>query len=147
MRAVLPCLAALITLLDGCSSLYPPDEPDWIVNRIPLESCGVETLEQAGLDLNVEARTCLLTAFQNGEGAELISTSTTEEGDPITTYYRVHENGTVELFVDATQDAFGSQRWERYRCDRLVPADDINPDLANEERVFIEQGCRELPLP
>ena len=134
-------------LLAACSSFYPPDQPDWIVNRLPLESCGVETIEANGLTLNVEARTCLLVAFQNGGGRELISTQATEEGDPITRYYRVHENGTVEIFVDATQDRFGSQRWERYRCDRLLPADDMNPDLANEERVFIEDGCAELPIP
>ena len=86
-------------------------------------------------------------AFQNGDGAELISTRPTDEGDPVTRYYRVHENGTVELFVDATRDRFGSQRWSRYRCDRLVPADDVNPDLGNEERVFVELGCEELPIP
>lgn len=146
LRSASTAIAAF-ALLTACSGFYPPAEPDWIVNRIPLESCGVEALEQAGLDLNVEARTCLLAAFEAGEGAELISTSPTEEGDPITTYYRVHQNGTVEIFVDATQDRFGVQRWQRFRCDRLVPADDVNPGLATEERVFVEQDCEELPIP
>ena len=144
LRAV---LGAVVGLLAGCTGFSSSDQPDWIVNRIPLESCGVETLEANGLAPDVEARTCLLEAFQNGDGRELISTQVTEEGDPVTHYYRVHENGTVELFIDATRDRFGSQRWQRYRCDRLVPAADLNPDLANEERVFIEQGCEELPIP
>ena len=133
-------LGPIALLLAACSGFYPPAEPDWIVNRLPLESCGAETIEGSGLLLNVEARTCLLAAFRAGDGAELISTQATEEGDPVTRYYRVHENGTVEIFVDATRDRFGSQRWERYRCEDLVPADD-------EERVFIEQGCEELPIP
>jgi hypothetical protein len=138
---------AVLLGMAGCSSFYPPDQPDWIVNRIPLESCGVETIGGAGIPLNLDARTCLLAAFQAGEGAELISTRASEEGDPITTYYRVHENGTVEIFVDATRDRLGSQRWERYRCDRLASSDDVHPDLANEERVFVEEGCEELPIP
>jgi len=139
-------LGVLLALLAGCSGLSGADQPDWIVNRMPLESCGVETIDN-GKSLNVEGRTCLLSAFQAGDGAELVSTSLTEEGDPFTTYYRVHENGTVEIFVDATRDRFGSQRWQRYRCDRLSPANDVNPDLANEARVFLEQGCEELPIP
>ena len=136
----------LLAILAGCSGFYGPDQPDWIVNRMPLEPCGVETIEN-GQALNVEGRTCLLSAFQAGDGAELVSTSVTEEGDPITSYYRVHENGTVEIFIDVTQDRFGSRRWERYRCDRLAPAGDVDPDLANEDRVFIEEGCQELPIP
>jgi len=136
----------LIWMLSGCAGFQAADQPDWIVNRMPLESCGVETIDN-GMGLNVEGRTCLLSAFQAGDGAELVSTSLTEEGDPITTYYRVHENGTVEIFIDATRDRFGSRRWQRYRCDRLSPANDVNPDLANEARVFLEQGCEELPIP
>ena len=65
----------------------------------------------------------------------------------MTRYYRVHENGTIELFIDATRDRFGSRGWERYSCGSLVAADDMNPDLANEERVFIELHCVPLPLP
>jgi len=140
-------LAPMALLLAACSGFYPPDQPEWIVNRLPLASCGAEAIDPSGTSINVEARGCLLAAFQAGEGAELISTQATEEGDPVTRYYRVHENGTVEIFVDATRDRFGSQRWERYRCERLVSADDLNPDLANEERVFVEQDCEELPIP
>ncbi|HEX5040256.1 MAG TPA: hypothetical protein VFW95_08995 [Candidatus Limnocylindria bacterium] len=146
-RIALAGLGALLPVLAACSGFYPPDQPDWIVNRIPLRSCGEEGAEQGVGATNVDARRCLLAAYDAGEGAELISTRPTEEGDPVTTYYRVHENGTVEIFVDATRDRFGGQRWSRYRCDRLAPADDVNPDLANEERVFIEQGCQELPIP
>ena len=143
---LLSAVAIVLSVLGGCAAYFASDEPDWIVNRMPLGSCGVETIAADGA-LDAGARTCLLEAFQNGDGRELISTQTTEEGDPITTYYRVHENGTVEIFVDATRDRFGSQRWQRYRCDRLSPVDDVNPDLANGARIFLEQGCEELPIP
>jgi hypothetical protein len=137
MRAT---LGVLLCLLAGCSGFYPPDQPDWIVNRLPLEPCGVETLDSTdATPWDAEARTCLLEAYVSGDPAELISTATTEEGDAITHYYRVHENGTVEIFVDATAGRFGSQRWERYRCDRLV--------RTNEDQVFVEEDCEELPIP
>ena len=144
---LLSAVAIVLSVLGGCSGYFASEEPDWIVNRLPLASCGAEAIDPSGTSVNVGARGCLLAAFQAGEGAELISTQATEEGDPVTRYYRVHENGTVEIFVDATRDRFGSQRWERYRCERLVSADDLNPDLANEERVFVEQDCEELPIP
>ena len=63
-----------------------------------------------GEGVDAEARTCLLEAFEEGRGAELITTQTSVEGDPITRYIRVHENGTVEIFHDATQDQYGSGR-------------------------------------
>ena len=139
--------ALLAMALAGCADFFTPAQPDWIVNRQPLESCGVEEISANGLGVNVDARTCLLTAFQSGDGAELISTRPTEEGDPITSYYRVHENGTIELFVDATRDRFGARTWERYSCGTLASAEDMNPDLANEDRVFIELDCVPLPVP
>jgi hypothetical protein len=145
MRAAL--LLGSILALAGCTLLA--GEPGWVTNRLPLESCGAEDVGQEG-DMNVQARQCLLAAYQAGAGAELISTQVSIEGDPITRFIRVHENGTVELFVDATRDAYGSGEWERYRCERLVPVADANdpPDLVfPDEFVFIEDGCEPLPLP
>ena len=137
----------MATALAGCVDFFAPQQPDWILNRQPLESCGVEDVTANGLGVNVDARRCLLTAFQSGAGAELISTRATEEGDPVTSYYRVHENGTIELFVDATHDRFGARTWGRYSCGTLVSADEMNPNLANEDRVFIEVDCVPLPVP
>src|SRR5688572_1706497 len=140
-------IALAVGLLVGCTDLFTPVLPDWIANRQPLQTCGHETVEADGLPANVKGRRCLLVALRAGDGAELISTQTTEEGDPVTSYYRVHENGTIELFVDATRDRFGSRTWERYSCDSLVPVDAINPDLASRERVFLELDCVGLPIP
>ena len=94
-----------------------------------------------------EARQCLLAAFEEGRGAELITTMTSVEGDPITRYIRVHENGTVEIFHDATQDQYGSGGWERLRCERLVSVEECERRTrsisSRSTTVFVEDGLRE----
>jgi hypothetical protein len=135
-------------LITGCGLLSSPP-PDWVTNRNPLESCGTEDFGR-GDGVDVAARTCLLQAYEEGRGAELITTGTSVEGDPITRYVRVHENGTVEVFVDATRDSYGSGEWERLRCDRLVGVAEFNdpPDLVfPASEVFVEDGCESLPIP
>lgn len=143
-------VAALIVgaFVVGCGLVQGPD-PEWITNRLPLTSCGVEEVGVDG-DFNVDARGCLLDAYEAGTGAELISTQTSVEGDPIIRYLRVHENGVIELFVDATRDRYGSGQWERLRCDRLVPVAEANdpPDTTfPDAMVFVEEGCEPLPVP
>jgi hypothetical protein len=132
----------------GCD-LLPSIPPDWVTNRLPLPACGEEVVAQGG-EFDVAARTCLLQAFDAGRGAEVITTQTSVEGDPITRYIRVHDNGTIELFVDATRDAYGSGEWERLRCERLTPVADAEdpPDLTfPDAMVFVEVGCEPLPAP
>lgn len=136
MRAAAVLAGVLAT---GCG-LLPSAPPEWVVNRNPLPSCGEEVLEQGEVG-DVEARTCLLEAYQEGRAAELVSTFPTIEGDPITRYVRVHENGVVEIFHDATRDSFGSGEWERIRCEALIPAADP------PGQVFLENGCTQEPVP
>ena len=129
--------AAIATVtLAGCAIADSP--PGWITNRMPLSSCGVE---QVGEDqaYNEAARRCLLDAHRARRGAELITTQITEEGDPISGYIRVHENGVVELFIDATQDRFGSGTWERWQCEGL--------SAESDGRVFVPDECQQLPTP
>ena len=116
-------------------------QPEWAANRRPLPPCGVERLSRDG-GVDRDARRCLLAAWEAGEEAELISARTTVEGDLVTRYLRVHGNGTIEVFVDATQDAYGSGQWERHRCEALVPA-----TPGDESDVFTEEGCEPLPVP
>lgn len=130
----------------GCR-LFPGAVPDWVANREPLESCGHE---EAGLGEGIDpaARACLLEAFESGGSAELTSTMTSVEGDPTTRIIRVLEDGTIEVFVDATLDNYGSGEWERLRCAALVPVAEVNdpPDLFYpEEHVFVEEGCEAVP--
>ena len=141
-------LLLILLVLAGCGFFAVPP-PDWVVNRQPLESCGEEAYGR-GEGVDVAARQCLLAAFEAGRGAELITTMTSVEGDPITRYIRVHENGTVEIFHDASQDQYGSGGWERLRCERLVSVEEANdpPDLSFPEHdVFVEEDCESLPVP
>jgi hypothetical protein len=139
--------AALLGVVLATSSACIPiaiGQPEWVTNRRPLPACGVERLSpQGGFD--TEARRCLLDAWQASEDAELISGETTEVGNLVTRYLRVHSNGAIEIFVDTTQDAYGSGQWERYGCAALSPIDaDGGVDA---ERVFVEEGCEPLPVP
>ena len=139
MRVAASVLAAVALM--GCG-LLPAGTPDWVTNRPELPACGTE---DGGFDL--EARTCLLESFEAGRGAELISTQSTIEGDPITQYLRVHLDGTIEIFVDATQDEFGSGEWQRIRCRDLIAVEEFDdpPDrVLPAAMVFVEDGCEEM---
>jgi hypothetical protein len=143
MRRPALLAAALLAavMATGCEAL-PPTPPDWVVSRVPLPSCGTaQDWGQASLD----ARRCLLEAYRDGRDAELISNEGTLEGDPITRIHRVHEDGVVEIFTDATQDRFGSGRWERAVCDELISVGQANAHGAAyaEQGVFVAEGCRD----
>lgn len=128
--------------LCGCGGL-PSDQPDWIVNRLPLTACGEEVVERGHTD--VEARQCLLDAFRAGEGAELITTQASGVDGQVTRYLRVHENGVIEIFTDATQDPTGSGAWERETCGQMLGADEVR-DVWVEE-VFVMLDCNAQPIP
>jgi len=134
--------ALLILLVSGCG-LLPSAQPEWVVNRLPLTSCGEEIVERG--DTDVEARQCLLDAFRAGEGAELITTQATGQDGQVTRYLRVHENGTIEIFTDATDDPTGSGAWERETCTQMLGADEVR-DVWVEE-VFVMIDCQSQPIP
>ena len=135
-------LVALALVLAGCG-LVPAAIPEWVANRQPLESCG----EEAHLpgSTNVEARRCLLEAYEAGRGAELISEQQITAERVVTRYMRVHENGTIELFVDATRDPLGSGGWERQTCGQMLPAEEVRDVWIDE--VFIILDCDAQPVP
>jgi hypothetical protein len=84
-------------------------------------------------------RTCLMSAFEDGSPAELVSTTTSVEGDPLVTYYRVWPapDVPVEVFTDSSRDRYRSAAWTYHQCERLVP--DADGD------VFEPTGCPEQP--
>jgi hypothetical protein len=131
----------LVGALLGACALVPA-EPEWVTNRRPLPACGVEWVSPEG-GMDGDARRCLLAAWEAGEEAELITHLSTADGDAVTRFVRVHANGTNEIFVDATLDALGSGRWERFGCDAIAPVEDGD----DAGLIFTEQGCVELPIP
>jgi hypothetical protein len=125
---------AVAMLLAGCGFL-PSREPEWFTNRMPLQSCGTEVEAE---NPDVAARQCLLEAYRAGRGAELITRGQMETGEPLTSYLRVHENGTIEMFLNLGADPSAPGAWERFRCEALVP---------DRDRVFIQEDCEQLPVP
>ena len=95
--------------------------PAAVANRTELPSCGVEQAIRQDGPWNAVARACFWEAYLAGQPAEFASTRLTMEGDPITTIYRVLGDERVELFIDATQDRWGSGTWEHAACTTLVP--------------------------
>lgn len=133
--------AILITaLMAGGCGLADPFQPDWVVQRRPLPACGAG----AG-PADVAAQECLFEAYRTGRDAELVSSSLDPIGRPIVSYLRVHENGTIEMFLDLPGDALSS--WERFRCERLVPAAEGGGPALPADTVFVQEGCEMLPLP
>ena len=120
--------ASSLLLVASCSLLRgDPVQEQW-QERSALPSCGEFTLEVGeGLEASSRAEVaCLADAWAAGDGAELLVRYGTVEGDPIAEYYRVVQGGGAEVFIDATQDKFGSQRWEFSRCDTPTSALDVN---------------------
>lgn len=135
-------LPLFVVVLSACG-LMTAAQPQWVANRIPLAACGEEVVERGETD--VEARQCLLDAFRAGDGAELISTQSTGQDGQVTRYLRVHENGTIEIFTDATGDPLGSGTWERETCTQMIGADEMRDVWVGE--VFVMIDCHGQPIP
>ena len=135
--------ASVIGLALAACGLLPTGQPGWVANRTPLDSCGEE--RQVRGDTDVEARQCLLDAFEAGQAAELISTEAITEGREVTRYIRVHEDGTIEMLTDMTRDSLGPGGWKRETCGQLLSAEEVR-DVWIEE-VFVILDCQDQPLP
>ncbi|ABS04309.1 hypothetical protein Krad_2841 [Kineococcus radiotolerans SRS30216 = ATCC BAA-149] len=132
----------LVTVLGVVLLLFATGMGAWVVwqlsaggrapaafrERSPLPQCASITVPQAQ-PIPTALTECLLSAGAQREGAEVLVTSLTTEGDPIETYYRVRPGEGVEVFTDATADSFGSGEWSHDRC----------PDVAALES---GQGCQ-----
>ena len=97
-------------------------------SRPHLPGCGSLSLHQ-GQALEVDgpaALACLQRALDSGRGAELIVRHPTTEGDPVTSYHRVTAEGSTEVYIDSTQDAFSDGTWSFASCDRPETAIDVN---------------------
>jgi hypothetical protein len=121
------------TSSETASEAPAPDDTDAVMlqwsDHTGIDDCGVVENMTLGESAPGEAKvwSCLANARDAGSAAEVTSIMTTVEGDPIYSYYRVTTNGTLEVYVDSTQDAFGSQEWSFVQCP--APAD------------HLKQGC------
>ena len=124
------CGDRLVSLRPG-SRPNTRDEPPACCRRKPrpLPACGVENAGQMG-PWNEAGRACFWKAYLEHQPSEFVSTRPTAEGDPITTIYRVLPDGSVEVFIDSTQDKWGSGRWEHLSCRTLAHYE--NGTLSND---------------
>ena len=104
--------------LAACSTDEGQQVHDQWEERASLPSCGevtvdlLERLEKVGRS----ELACLSASMTSGKGAELVVRSSTKEGDPVTTYYRVTPAGTTEVYIDRTGDENSGQDWGFAEC-------------------------------
>ncbi len=135
-----PAAGLVALLLAGCGIL-PSGVPDWVTNRQPLPACSAGVVDVDSPEAEAGQK-CLLDAFLEGRGAELVTAGRMETGDPLVSYVRIHENGTVEMFLNLGDDPFAPGAWERHRCEDLLRTD---PEDVREG--FTLAGCEPLPVP
>jgi hypothetical protein len=93
-----------------------PDAPQEFMDRTPYPPCPDVMLEQ-GEEIPEDAVACIEHA--GPEGAELAVVRPTTEGDPYVMFYRVgHGINGLEIWEDATRDAFGGG-WHVANCSVL----------------------------
>jgi hypothetical protein len=136
-------LALAVVLLAGCADLFLPEPPEWIVNRQPLAGCADGIVQEGSPEADA-AEGCMLDAFRAGRGAELVTAGHMATGDPMTSYLRLHENGTIEIFRNLGGAGAAPGSWERMRCESLVPTEPV-PEPG--EGSFTLEGCEMLPVP
>lgn len=121
LTAVIVAMGALCVA--GCASAAPTDAgssvsetptpvftaepgvPQEVAERAKLPACGEIELDQAE-PIPEAAVACMDAA--GDEGAELIVTAPTVEGEPIVMYYRALPGGGVELYQDSTRDTWAA---------------------------------------
>jgi len=117
-RALIASALAALTL-GSCGTPTQPglEPPQSFTAREQLPSCDPVDLSQ-GEVVPDAAWSCLDGASE--EGAELVVTMPTTEGDPIVTYYRVGPKiQGVELFIDNSADAYAGiedRGWSHQLC-------------------------------
>ena len=120
--------SAVIAAVLSVISASGPDAPDAFVDRTPVPSCGALVQSKGDAwpptaDSHPEVA-CLADALGAGVGAELVAQTPTVEGDAVVYYYRAEPGRPgLELFVDASGDAFAGRPWEHAVCPHAVPDD------------------------
>lgn len=105
-------------VLSACSAEDRREEPGLpaFSSRVALPSCGETTNRKSPKstieDLYPQSAVSCLTDSRRRGGAEFRVTVHTDEGDPVTTFYRTeHDSSDVEVFLDRSAG-------RRHRCDR-----------------------------
>ena len=118
-------VAAVLSLLSAST----PAVPDAFLDREPLPSCGAVLRDLVGRPEATAALPevrCLQQALTEGAAAELAVQTTTREGGTIVYYYRAERGRPgLEIFVDASDDAYSGSAWQHAVCPHASAADVI----------------------
>lgn len=69
---------------------------------------------------------CLDSRAAESDGAELVVTALTTEGDPVRTHYRkLPGQPGLEVLIDSSDDRFGSGTWEQQTCPEATSLSDL----------------------
>jgi hypothetical protein len=131
---LVPIVIAGLAVVSLASCSYTPSA---VENRTQLPSCG--SYENLNEPLTTDQRRknrCILDALAEGRRAELVRIWATEEGDPITEYFRVLGPDKVEVFHDPTSDSLADAGWSHWLC----------RGLEEQRGTFERVGCREIPV-
>lgn len=111
---VLLAVTAVLLAAGGLALWHalPPSPP---AQAAELPQCPAISVAQGGLAPT--SSSCLFSDAADEDGAELVVTSLTTEGDPVRTHYRrIPGRPGLEVLVDASDDRSGSGAWERQAC-------------------------------
>lgn len=110
-------IVALLVII-GLSVRTPP--PLGFLTRADVPACpqvSIRELSSASGPARALVDGCLFGEQAQRRGAELVVTSTTEEGDDIRTYYRaLPPTAGLEVWRDSSGDRYGSSGWEHQVC-------------------------------
>ncbi|MGY1829971.1 hypothetical protein ACI8AA_06010 [Geodermatophilus sp. SYSU D01180] len=105
----------------GCTS--SAGTPGAVAGRAALPPCPVQDLGQ-GERVAADALAC--PAAGAADGAELVVTRPTTEGDPVTRWYRARPGVPgLEVIVDGSRDRFGTGDWLRLDCPAATSPEDL----------------------
>jgi hypothetical protein len=112
----------------------PTDAPAALLAPSQLPSCGAEVLFEQDVDIspiptaagpttdptaNQQATDCLLSAWDNGRSAVLVTSAISDEADEIYSIYRLPGDGTVDVIVRVRSHSDQTVSWTRRTCRQL----------------------------
>ncbi len=119
---------------NSASAPLPTDAPAAVTAQSALPSCGAEVLFEQDVDIspaptapapitdptaNQQAADCLLSAWENGRSAVLVTTAIGDEADEVYSIYRLPGDGTVEVIVRVRSHSEQTVAWTRRTCRQL----------------------------
>jgi hypothetical protein len=128
---------------NSISAPLPTDAPAVVRDLPPLTACGAELVFEPDPDIsplptapwattapsaNRQATDCLMSAWENGQAAQLAVALISDEQDEIYTIYRLPGDGSVQVLVRVRSHADQTVTWTQTTCQALsLQEDQVTP--------------------